>query len=131
MKRVSNILATLLLLLPAGTPARTWHIEPDGTGDAPTVQAGIDSAAVGDTVLLACGSYYERNVVLKSDITVRSESGDPDCAVLDAGFVDRIFSSEHLSAETRLEGLTLTHGRDPRAGPKTAGAACTFRADRP
>jgi parallel beta-helix repeat protein len=47
------------LLVPAASPAATWHIKPDGTGDAPTVQAGLDSAATGDTVLVAAGTYYE------------------------------------------------------------------------
>ena len=42
---VLTILAALLFL-PTDTSARTWHITPDGTGDAPTIQAGVDSAAM-------------------------------------------------------------------------------------
>jgi hypothetical protein len=37
--------------------ARTWYIAPDGSGDAPTIEAGIDSAATADTVQLANGTY--------------------------------------------------------------------------
>jgi hypothetical protein len=44
-------LATFSMLVgPSAASARTWSIHEDGGGDASTVQAGIDSAAVGDTV---------------------------------------------------------------------------------
>jgi hypothetical protein len=58
------VLAPLLLLsLAAQTAhARTWHVLNDGSGDAPTVQAGINSSSVGDTVLLA-RTYFE-NITL-------------------------------------------------------------------
>ena len=39
------LIALAALLLPALTSARTWHITPDGTGDAPTIQAGITRLA--------------------------------------------------------------------------------------
>ena len=45
---------------------RTWLIKFDGTGDAPTVQAGVDSAAVGDTVLVGPGTFPDTNCVLIS-----------------------------------------------------------------
>jgi len=52
------------LILPAilfSPPAhcRTWYIKADGTGDAPTIQAGVDSAAAGDTVLVGPGTYAD------------------------------------------------------------------------
>ena len=49
-------LATFLLASPADS--KTWNIQEDGSGDAPTVQAGIDSAAAGDTVLVHPGQGY-------------------------------------------------------------------------
>jgi hypothetical protein len=48
----------LFLVLPlSSAAARTWYITPDGMGDAPTIPAGLDSAAVSDTVLVAAGTY--------------------------------------------------------------------------
>jgi len=86
MKSHIFTLFILTMLITNVTPnhleARTWHILPDGTGDAPTVQAGIDSAVVGDIVELACGTYYEHNIDMKSGITLRSETGLADCALI-------------------------------------------------
>jgi hypothetical protein len=36
---------------------RTWSIDPTGNGDAPTIQAAVDQAVSGDTILLAPGTY--------------------------------------------------------------------------
>ncbi len=53
---------TLALLgsafVPRPAAARTWQVAVDASGDAPTIQAGIDSAAVGDTVLVGPGTYW-------------------------------------------------------------------------
>ena len=54
------ILLTALILsttLPITAEARTWHVEPDSSGQVINIQAGIDSAAAGDTVLVATGGY--------------------------------------------------------------------------
>jgi hypothetical protein len=60
MRKTTGLVVVLLVaVLTATATARTWQIFPDGSGDAPTVQAGLDSAATGDTVLVAPGTYYE------------------------------------------------------------------------
>ena len=60
MRRLFPAVVLLLLYFSLQTAhAGTWYIQPDGTGDAPTIQAGLDSAAAGDTVLVAAGEYFE------------------------------------------------------------------------
>ena len=56
MVRTIAIAFALATAIPCSASATTWHINAEGTGDAPTIQAGIDSSAVGDTVELACGT---------------------------------------------------------------------------
>ena len=55
--RFLSLLFLVLLLFPTLGPARTWYIVPDGTGDAQTIQAGVDSAGAGDDISLANGTY--------------------------------------------------------------------------
>jgi parallel beta helix pectate lyase-like protein len=107
----SLVLPMTLLLAPREAATRTWNIFVDGSGAAPTIQAGIDSAIAGDSVLVHPGIYFERLTFRGRDIVVLSLSG-PNQTVLDGaglgGRVVRISSGE--SRATLLEGFTITHG---------------------
>jgi predicted outer membrane repeat protein len=54
---IAVALVFCLAAMPRGAGARIWHVNADKTGEAPTIQAGIDSAASGDVILLAAGTY--------------------------------------------------------------------------
>jgi hypothetical protein len=108
-------LASLALALPRTLPARTWYIQPDALGDAPTIQAGVDSAAAGDTVLVACGTYIDCThpcpwygnacVVMKSGLTLRSETGGPDCVIIGAQQQGKGISCLQVDSTTIIEGF--------------------------
>ena len=95
---------------------RTWRITNDGSGDAPSVQAGIDSAAVGDVIFVGPGTYYENLDFLGKDIVLKSELG-PEVTILDGSSRDSsVVVFKH--GETRaavLEGFTITGGTGSRA----------------
>lgn len=117
-------LASLTLVgLFVGTPpshARTWYVEPDSTGDAPTIQAAIDSAQSGDEVLLAPGTYTRSSqgddgvlfdpsmVRMKPAVNLRGEAG-PYATILDGEGVVRVILCQDVG-EVRIEGLTLARG---------------------
>ncbi len=63
MKR-QILLAGAALMFAGAIQARTWNVNPFGTGDAPTIQAAVDSAKSGDVVLLADGTYREENILV-------------------------------------------------------------------
>jgi len=52
--------------------------------DQPTIQAGINAAVNGDTVLVAPGTYVENIDFVGKAITLRSKFG-PDVTVIDGG----------------------------------------------
>jgi len=84
--RIFPILVAMLFMS-AMAIAKTWYVKPDGSGDAPTIQAGIDSSATADTVLLADGTYTgigNRDIDGRGkSIVIRSESGDPYLCIID------------------------------------------------
>ena len=54
MRLALLFLIGVMLLFPATSGGTTWFVKPDGSADCTTIQACIDSAAVGDTVLVTC-----------------------------------------------------------------------------
>jgi len=109
----------LLVICASGAYARVWYIIPDGSGDAPTIQAGIDSSSAGDTILLADGIFSgegNRDISYQGKgILVRSESDDPDSCIIDCyttnpwgarGFV--FYNGEDTTAV--LKGIGITNG---------------------
>lgn len=90
---------------------RSWQIKADGTGDAPTVQAGIDSASDGDVVWVEPGRYYE-NIDLKGKAIHLVSAGGPDVTILDGSHRDDTVVKCHSgeSNDTVIEGLMITGG---------------------
>ena len=84
----SSLIVIFFLISFTPAFAAEYLVKPDGTGDYPTIQAAIDAATAGDTILLADGVFKgpgNRNLDLKGKaITVRSRSGYPGDVTIDA-----------------------------------------------
>lgn len=119
-----------VLLLTAIAPARavTWNVNPQGTGDAPTIQAACDSASYGDVILLAPGVYKDRRTrlfgaewwgytaataiaFLRSGITLTS-SGGADVTILDGEGLGHCLMGFELPG-LNVSGITFRRGANP------------------
>ncbi len=83
--RTAIAAGVLGLILSAASPARTLYVDDDAPADFRTIQAAIDDANDGDTVLVAPGTYRgegNRDIDFHGKaITVRSENGPRTCII--------------------------------------------------
>ncbi len=104
-----RIMITVLSLLMtfSTVAADTLHVP----AEYPTIQGGITAAVAGDTVLIACGAYYEHDILMKSGICLRGETGNPDCVSIYALSLGRVIVCTNVDDQASIEGLTLSQGR--------------------
>jgi len=94
--------------------ARTWRV-PSGIA---TIPAAIDSAAAGDTILVAPGTYYVNLDTGGKYLVFLSEAG-AEQTILDGGHLDSVVK---LTGSGVIEGFTIRNGRaDDDGGGVYAG----------
>jgi hypothetical protein len=116
MKQTPRLILTVLLVM-AGiadlTVAATIHVPQDYK----TIQAAVDQASAGDTILVTAGIYRER-VRLKEGITLRSAGDDArgtlglkraEAVILDGGGKDGDGPGVAMAEGSTLNGLTVTN----------------------
>lgn len=106
--RVALVFAIIAGILGLGdaTESKTWHVRQDGSGDAPSIQAAVDSSRAGDSILVAPGIYTQENVIIdnKDSLTIRSEQGPGQTFLHTVDYeIAVVYSSEHVT----IEGFTF------------------------
>jgi hypothetical protein len=119
MKRL--MLAVMIAVIAFSVPAaaRVWHISPDGSGDVPTISAGVDSAITGDILLLEDGVYTgSGNTDISYSgkaIVISSASGNPfncliDCEGSSSNYTRGFLFYSYEGEGSVLEGVTIANG---------------------
>ena len=101
MKKVS-----LLLLYISFSFSTTINIPADYS----TIQAGIDAASDGDTVLVAAGTYVE-NIVWSANTNIHLIGSGADSTIIDGDFNDCVIkNNEGSGIPSEIRGFTIQNG---------------------
>ncbi|MCK4415185.1 MAG: hypothetical protein KAY32_16760 [Candidatus Eisenbacteria sp.] len=126
----SLVLLALCLATFPMAQATIYVIAPDGSGDFATIQEAIAFATADDIIELTDGTFTgpgNRDLdLLGKQITVRSQSGDPEACIIDC---DGSAATPHRGitcgtsegALTRVEGITIRNGWVAGDEPATSG----------
>lgn len=110
-----------LLVLSAHGSAKTIHVP----ADQPSIQAGIDAAVNGDTVLVAPGTYVENVNFLGKEINVRSSDRAATTVIDGSNPLNpdhgSVVTFNHQEQNAVLDGFTLVHGTGYRIGSQKCG----------
>ena len=127
MKKVTVIFITLIVA--ASTAARTITVDNDGPADFNNIQAAINDANDGDTVMVADGTYTgdgNRDIDFHGKaITVKSENGPQHCIISCQATFENMHRGFHFNGgegpDSIVSGFTVTSGGALAGG----GIVCT------
>lgn len=115
--QIPIILLTLLcnLFFTWDCQARTWYLKGDGTGDAPTLRAAVDSASAGDTILVGPGHYAtgtDWGLSIYKNIHLISEMGPQNTWVAAITISEgcTVIYLTNLGSNSSLIGFTIIGG---------------------
>ncbi len=108
MKSLSFLIVGLGLILTAASTATTIYVP----ADQATIQAGINAAFSGDTVLVSPGTYIE-NLTIATSILLLSEQGDSVTIVRPADSTQSVLYA--VSATVTVQGFTFRDCWAPKA----------------
>ncbi|HET9886893.1 MAG TPA: hypothetical protein VFR10_05225 [bacterium] len=114
----SFLLSSALFMAPSLTWSAVIHVYPDGSGDAPTIDAAYFMANPGDVVMLGPGTFFEHNIPNIAGVELRSEMDDPNTTCIDAGQLGRCLlrAIGTISTSTTIRGITFQNGKSSSEG---------------
>ena len=133
--KLAITISCLFFVLSLPAMGTTYTIKPDGTGSYPTIQAAINAAVTGDSIVLTNGTFVgngNRDVDFKGKaLTVCSQSHNPtlctiNCQATAVNQHGGFEFSTNEGASSILEGITITGAYRWGGGVFCQGASPTI-----
>ncbi|MCB2220938.1 MAG: T9SS type A sorting domain-containing protein [Bacteroidetes bacterium] len=128
----NKVFAFLLVLISLTSNATIHTVKQDGSGDHTTIQAGINTASTGDTVLVWPGTYYENIDYNSKSITVGSlylttqDENYIHSTIIDGNMNGSCVFIANCSEITILSGFTIQNGSGDLAVQSGGGINIQF-----
>lgn len=106
-RKTSLVVVLLMTIAQFAWTQTTLHVP----ATYPTIQAGIDNAVTGDTVLVSPGTYYENLIISGKEIRLISTTGATATIVDGSQSGPVLCIKQGLGRSLLIEGFTFTNGR--------------------
>ena len=100
MYRILVTIACLFCVFTLSVTATILHVP----SQYPTIQAGVNAASPGDTVLVAPGIYYE-NIQMREGVSLFGSG--MDSTIIDGGGITDVVYAYHINNAV-IDGFTIT-----------------------
>jgi len=120
---LAMLLCTMLCAILPATPASatTLHVP----SQYPLIADAMVFASRGDTVLVACGTYNEGNILMKSGVTLIGESGEVGCVTISGQNTSRVIECVDCDDTTAIIGIRFVNGFVTSPGGYGGGISCS------
>ena len=134
MSRALALTVAIISIAPflgSSAQATVWHIQPDSSGDAPTIAAAIELALDGDEILVGPGTYHSTQLRFQGKaLWVHSSAGAEETTLRPAGIHDSfLLVQAGIDQRTTIEGFTVygVGGASVGGGLRIDGASPIIR----
>ena len=100
--RVVGLVCALAMLLSTSVFAVEYVVH-----EGESIQSVIVDAGPGAVIQIMCGTYYESNLFLPENVSIKSISGEPDCVTIYSDGLNEAIGAYQVTRATRIEGITF------------------------
>lgn len=110
MIRALSLAAAFAFSLVEVAEASVLFVNPDGSGEFPTIQAALDYASPGDTISLSDGTFHgpgNRELEIVMSVTLTGRTSDPSLCIIECDDLPGLHVPKGGSVDLSLRGLTV------------------------